>query len=209
MHDALSRRTAVSTDPANVNSTATRIAQAPLLTYLADHPQHHSRLQRARDRSRLDRVLAYIRDCTGMPKSWSSTIFRDDTAQIVENYAAQHPTLRLLRIPATAQGLRSPQWMPRASGTSCSPARLSIAHRGGGQTFAALRWSRPRHWLALASSNPDPAPGRCIGNCSTHLQFSLRVVLGSYHDIPSADSSLHTASRPSFFPSTSTLGIRS
>ncbi len=96
----------------------------------------------ARIRATLDRVLAHIAD-----RHWDAEVLvvndgsRDDTAWIVENYAAQHPSLRLLQNPGNrGKGYSVRNGMLHASGEILlfSDADLSSPIEEADKLFAAL-----------------------------------------------------------------------
>jgi dolichyl-phosphate beta-glucosyltransferase len=96
----------------------------------------------ARIRATLDRVLAHTTE-----RRWDVEVLvvddgsRDDTAQIVENYAAQHPSLRLLQNPGNrGKGYSVRNGMLHASGEILlfSDADLSSPIEEADKLFAAL-----------------------------------------------------------------------
>jgi glycosyltransferase involved in cell wall biosynthesis len=96
----------------------------------------------ARIRATLDRVLAHIHD-----RHWDAEVLvvndgsRDNTARIVESYAAQHPTLRLLQNPGNrGKGYSVRNGMAHASGEILlfSDADLSSPIEEADRLFAAL-----------------------------------------------------------------------
>jgi len=96
----------------------------------------------ARIRATLDRVLAHIHD-----RHWDAEVLvvndgsRDNTARIVESYAAQHPTLRLLQNPGNrGKGYSVRNGMLHASGEILlfSDADLSSPIEEADRLFAAL-----------------------------------------------------------------------
>ncbi len=138
----------------------------------------------ARIRASLDRVLAYIRD-----RQWDAEILvvndgsRDDTAQIVENYAAQHPTLRLLQNPGNCgKGYSVRNGMLHASGKILlfTDADLSAPIEEAVKLFAALQAGADiaigSRWLRAELQTQRQSLHRQLFGRIFNL--ALRVVLG-------------------------------
>jgi glycosyltransferase involved in cell wall biosynthesis len=116
--------------------------------------------ERARIRATLDRVLAHISD-----RRWDAEILvvndgsRDDTAQIVENYSAQHPSLRLLLF--TDADLSSP--IEEAD-------KLFAALEAGADVALGSRWLR-----AELQTQRQSLHRQLFGRI---FNLALRIVLG-------------------------------
>lgn len=143
----------------------------------------------ARIRATLDRVLAFVRQ-----RQWDAEILvvndgsRDDTAQIVEQYAAEHPMLRLLHNPGNrGKGYSIRNGMLHASGEILlfSDADLSSPIEEADKLFAALhngadiaigsRWLR-----AELQTQRQSLHRQLLGRV---FNLALRLVLGlPYHD---------------------------
>jgi dolichyl-phosphate beta-glucosyltransferase len=143
----------------------------------------------ARIRATLDCVLAHITH-----RGWDAEVLvvndgsHDETTQIVENYAAQHPSLRLLQNPGNrGKGYSVRNGMLHASGEILlfSDADLSSPIEEADKLFAALEAGADvaigSRWLrAELQTQRQSLLRQLFGRI---FNFALRIVLGlPYHD---------------------------
>jgi glycosyltransferase involved in cell wall biosynthesis len=140
--------------------------------------------ERARIRATLDRVLAHVGD-----RQWDAEILvindgsRDDTAQIVEGYAAQHAHVRLLQNPGNrGKGYSVRNGMLHASGEIMlfTDADLSSPIEEADKLFAALNKGADvaigSRWLRAELQTQRQSLHRQLFGRVFNL--ALRIVLG-------------------------------
>ena len=161
----------------------------------------------ARIRASLDRVLAHIGD-----RQWDAEVLvvndgsHDDTAQIVENYAVRHPTLRLLQNPGNrGKGYSVRNGMLHASGEILlfTDADLSSPIEEADKLFAALQAGADlaigSRWLRAELQTQRQSLHRQLFGRIFNL--ALRVVLGlPYRDTQCGFKAFTRTAAQAIFP---------
>jgi glycosyltransferase involved in cell wall biosynthesis len=141
----------------------------------------------ARIRATLDKVLAHIGE-----RGWNAEVLivndgsSDDTAQIVQQYASQHPALRLLENPgnrgkgySVRNGMlhASGEWMLFSDADLSSPIeeadKLIAALAGGADVAMGSRWLRKE-----LQTQPQPLYRQFYGRI---FNLALRIILGLHY----------------------------
>jgi glycosyltransferase involved in cell wall biosynthesis len=141
----------------------------------------------ARIRATLDKVLAHIGE-----RGWNAEVLivndgsSDDTAQIVQQYASQHPALRLLENPgnrgkgySVRNGMlhASGEWMLFSDADLSSPIeeadKLMAALAGGADVAMGSRWLRKE-----LQTQPQPLYRQFYGRI---FNVALRIILGLHY----------------------------
>jgi dolichyl-phosphate beta-glucosyltransferase len=138
----------------------------------------------ARIRATLDKILAHIGE-----RGWNAEVLivndgsSDDTAQIVQQYASQHPALRLLENPgnrgkgySVRNGMlhATGEWMLFSDADLSSPIeeadKLIAALAGGADVAIGSRWLRKE-----LQTQPQPLYRQLYGRI---FNLALRILLG-------------------------------
>jgi dolichyl-phosphate beta-glucosyltransferase len=138
----------------------------------------------ARIRATLDKILAHIGE-----RGWNAEVLivndgsSDDTAQIVQQYASQHPALRLLENPgnrgkgySVRNGMlhATGEWMLFSDADLSSPIeeadKLIAALAGGADVAIGSRWLRKE-----LQTQPQPLYRQLYGRV---FNLALRILLG-------------------------------
>jgi dolichyl-phosphate beta-glucosyltransferase len=141
----------------------------------------------ARIRATLDKILAHIGE-----RGWNAEVLvvndgsSDDTAQIVQQYASQHPALRLLENPgnrgkgySVRNGMlhASGEWMLFSDADLSSPIeeadKLVAALAGGADVAMGSRWLRKE-----LQTQPQPLYRQLYGRI---FNLALRIILGLHY----------------------------
>jgi glycosyltransferase involved in cell wall biosynthesis len=141
----------------------------------------------ARIRATLDKVLAHIGE-----RGWNAEVLivndgsSDDTAQIVQQYASQHPALRLLENPgnrgkgySVRNGMlhASGEWMLFSDADLSSPIeeadKLIAALADGADVVMGSRWLRKE-----LQTQPQPLYRQFYGRI---FNLALRIILGLHY----------------------------
>jgi glycosyltransferase involved in cell wall biosynthesis len=141
----------------------------------------------ARIRATLDKVLAHIGE-----RGWNAEVLivndgsSDDTAQIVQQYASQHPALRLLENPgnrgkgySVRNGMlhASGEWMLFSDADLSSPIeeadKLIAALADGADVVMGSRWLRKE-----LQTQPQPLYRQFYGRI---FNVALRIILGLHY----------------------------